>query len=268
MNLVPTRWYTALFMPSTISILLIAIGVWLLWRSMRTGASTRLARRSLGCIVSGLTLLYLFSTPLVATLLAWSLERQSRSLPVTDLPRCDAIVMLGGGQAVHVHTDGRVEQFGKHAGDRFERAIQLFKAGKAPLLATGGGQIDVPGSPMNGAWLADLAVQRGVPRSAIVEGGPALYTSDECEGISTALKQRGVRTLLLCTSAYHMPRSRLAYEQAGFSVTPVPCDFDTRGMAETFSPAMLLPRGVALAQSECCLKEWLGLTAYRLMLGR
>lgn len=267
-NLVPTRWYTALFMPSTISILLIAIGVWLLWRCMRTSAPTRLARQSLALITCGLTLLYLCSTPLVATLLAWSLERQSQSLAMKDVPRCDAIVMLGGGQAVYVHTDGRVEQFGKHATDRLDRAIEAFQAGKAPLLATGGGQIDVPGSPMNGAWLADVAVQRGVPRAAIVEGGPALYTSDECEGITTALRARGVRSVLLCTSAYHMPRSRLAYEQAGFAVTPLPCDFDTRGAAEAFSLKMLLPRGMALSQSECCLKEWLGLTAYQLMPGR
>ena len=71
----------------------------------------------------------------------------------------------------------------------------------------------------------------------------------------------------LCTSAYHMPRARLAYERAGFAVTPVPCDFDTRGAAERFSPALLLPRGVALSQSEHCLKEWMGLAAYWLAPG-
>lgn len=264
MNLVPTRWYTSLFMPSTVSIVLIAIGLWMAWRAMRPQATRRSAHA--GCIVCviGLIMLYAFSTPLVATLLAWSLERQTPSMPITALPNADAIVMLGGGQSVYVHADGRLEQFSKHAGDRFEKAVEAFKAGKAPLLVTGGGQIDVPGSPMNGAWLADLAVQRGVPRAAIVEGGPALYTSDECESISATLKQRGVKRILLCTSAYHMPRSRLVYERAGFTVTPLPCDFDTRGAAERFAWTMLLPRGIALSQSEHCLKEWMGLAAYRL----
>ena len=264
MNLVPTRWYTSLFMPSTISMVLMVVGLWLLWRSMQPRSHRRMARAGFALAATGLATLYAFSTPLVATLLAWSLERQSSSMPAAALPQADAIVMLGGGQAVHVHADGRLEQFGKHAGDRFEKAIEAFKAGKAPLLATGGGQIDVPGSPMNGAWLADMAMQRGVPRTAIVEGGAALYTSDECEGISTALKQRGVKSILLCTSAYHMPRARLAYERAGFAVTPVPCDFDTRGAAERFSPTLLMPRGIALSQSEHCLKEWMGLIAYRL----
>ncbi len=264
MNLVPTRWYTSLFMPSTIAMALIAIGLWLLWRSMKPPAHRRTARTGFALALAGLVVLYAFSTPLVATLLAWSLERQSLSMPTTALPSADAIVMLGGGQAVYVHPDGRLEQFGKSAGDRLEKAIEAFKAGKAPLLATGGGQIDVPGSPMNGAWLADVAVQRGVPRAAIVEGGPALYTSDECEGIAAALRQCGVKHILLCTSAYHMPRSRLVYERAGFAVTPLPCDFDTRGAAERFALAMLLPRGIALSQSEHCLKEWMGLVAYRL----
>jgi uncharacterized SAM-binding protein YcdF (DUF218 family) len=261
-NLVPTRWYTSLFMPSIISIVLIAIGLWMVWQAMRPHPTRRSSHAGFIVCATGLVVAYAFSTPLVATLLAWSLERQTPSMPITALPSADAIVMLGGGQAVYVHPDGRLEQFGKSAGDRFEKAIDAFKAGKAPLLATGGGQIDVPGSPMNGAWLADVAVQRGVPRAAIVEGGPALYTSDECEGISAALKQRGVKSILLCTSAYHMPRSRMAYERAGFTVAPVPCDFDTRGVAERFSLTMLLPRGIALSQSEHCLKEWLGLLTY------
>lgn len=262
MNLVPTRWYTSLFMPSTIAMVLIVIGLWLLWRSMQPAVYRRTARTGFALALGGLIVLYAFSTPLVATLLAWSLERQSPSMPITALPNADAIVMLGGGQAVYVHPDGRLEQFSKHAADRLDKAIDAFKAGKAPLLATGGGQIDVPGSPMNGAWLADVAMQRGVPRAAIVEGGPALYTSDECEGISAALKQRGVKSILLCTSAYHMPRSRMAYERAGFTVVSVPCDFDTRGAAERFSLTTLLPRGIALSQSEHCLKEWLGILTY------
>ena len=264
MNLVPTRWYTSLFMPSTVSMVLMVIGLWMVWRAMRPLSQRRTARTGFALATSGLAVLYAFSTPLVATVLAWSLERQSNSMAIASLPEADAIVMLGGGQAVHVHADGRLEQFVKNAGDRFEKAVEAFKAGKAPLLMTGGGQIDVPGSPMNGAWLGDLAVQRGVPRAAIVKGGPALYTSDECESISAALKQRGVKRILLCTSAYHMPRSRLLYERAGFEVTPLPCDFDTRGAAERFALTMLLPRGIALSQSEHCLKEWLGLAAYRL----
>ena len=70
MNLVPTRWYTPLFMPSTIAMVLIVIGLWLLWRSMQPAVHRRTARTGFALALGGLFVLYAFSTPLVATLLA------------------------------------------------------------------------------------------------------------------------------------------------------------------------------------------------------
>jgi uncharacterized SAM-binding protein YcdF (DUF218 family) len=77
--------------------------------------------------------------------------------------------------------------------------------------------------------------------------------------LATSLRQRGVKHVLLCTSAIHMPRARLLMERLGFQVTPIPGDFDTRGAVERFSPLLLIPRGGAMAQTENGLKEWVGM---------
>jgi hypothetical protein len=44
----------------------------------------------------------------------------------------------------------------------------------------------------------------------------------------------------------------------GFTVTPLPSDFAKRGEAEEWSWALLIPRGVALAQVDGVGKQWMG----------
>ena len=264
MNLVPTRWYTSLFMPSTVSIVLIAVGLWMAWRSMRAPDSGRAARRGLVIATMGLALLYACATPLVATLIAQSLESQSTPVSIADAPQADAIVVLGGGVSTLVRPDRSADTYWHHASDRFERGIAAFKAGKAPWLALGGGDALVDEGPTLSEWIKRQAIDRGIPERALIVGGAANYTTDEGAGLTTELRARGVRTILLCTSAYHLPRARLIYERLGLTVLPLPCDFDTRGTADRFSMKLLLPRGLALAQTETCVKEWIGLAALRI----
>ncbi len=211
--------------------------------------------------LAGLGIGYFFSTPFVATQLARSLECRTPYLATQDAPRADAIVVLGGGEGFHT-SDTNTVYFFERTGDRIERAIQAFNAGKAPLLACGGGQFATGDNPLVGEWLRDRAIERGIPREAIIAGGPALVTADECEGLAKQLRLQNVQHILLCTSATHMPRAKLLYEQQGFQVTALASDFDTRGKGESFSFKLFLPRGIALAQSETCIKEWLGLITY------
>ena len=251
-------------MPSTVCLVLMAAGLVLLWRCHRTMDRPRHARAGLALTGLSTLILYAFSTPWVASLLAASLENQYPAIRPEDAPTADAIVVLAGGEGGYQRPDGSIELFTHHAGDRFEMALRLFKAGKAPLIAFGGGGVLIPGGPTMSETVRQRAIDRGVPESSILVGGPARYTEDESEGMATLLAAHGARRILLCTSAYHTPRATLLYRRCGVQVTPVPCDFETRGRAETFSIQQLLPRAVALAQSENALKEWFGLAVYRL----
>lgn len=264
-NLIPTRWYTMLCMPSFFGLALVTLGVWMVWRSLRRVEAPKGARRGVAVAAFGACVLYLASTPLVATWLAWSLERQTPFVTIAQVPTAGAIVVLGGGQSGFLAENGDLHRQTHHAGDRLERGLEAFKAGKAPLFVVGGGTMPMPGEPLVGEYLRELAIDRGVPAAAVLRCGRALYTTDEGVEIARMLRERGVDSIILCTSAYHMPRARLVYERLGFRVTPLPADFDTQGYAERFSPLLLVPRGLALGQTESCLKEWLGLTLGRLL---
>ena len=129
------------------------------------------------------------------------------------------------------------------------------------LLAFGGGGTGVDGTPSEGEWNRTRAIGRGVPADRALCGPAARYTSDESEGIAAALRVRGVRRIIVCTSAMHMPRALRNYRNLGFEATALPADFATRGESERFSPLLLIPRGLALSLTDSWAKERLGMLA-------
>lgn len=259
MNLVATRWWSMFFMPSSVLIVALALGVFLMLRAWRRGKRPREARFACGLTVTSLVVLYLASTPLVARWVAETLERQNPPVDPSTMPVADAIVVLGGSMYATVGPDGTTLLYARHASDRFETAMQAFSAGRAPIIAFGGGGTGVPGTPTEGEWNRARAIARGAPADRAIAGPVALYTSDESEGIARVLRERGVKRIILCSSAVHLPRARMNYEKLGFEVTPLPSDFATRGAAEDWSWALLIPRGMALSQVDAGVKEWMGL---------
>ena len=70
------------------------------------------------------------------------------------------------------------------------------------------------------------------------------------------------QTWLLVTSAFHMPRSVLLFEKAGFEVVPWPADYRTAG-DETLGLAQDNEID-SLQNTAIAIREWIGLLAYRL----
>ena len=246
-------------MPSSVLMVALALGVVLMLRAWRRGKRPSEARFACGLTVTSLVVLYLASTPLVARWVAESLERQNPPVDPVTMPVADAIVVLGGSMYATVGPDGTTLLYARHASDRFETAMQAFSAGRAPIIAFGGGGTGVPGTPTEGEWNRARAIARGAPADRAIAGPVALYTSDESEGIARVLREHGVKRIILCSSAVHLPRARMNYEKLGFEVIPLPSDFATRGTAEDWSWALLIPRGMALSQVDAGLKEWMGL---------
>ena len=246
-------------MPSSVLMVAVVIGVFLMLRAWRRGKRPGQARFACGLTVASVMMLYLASTPLMARWVAESLECKNPPVDPAKLPVADAIVVLGGSMYATVGSDGTKRLYAHHASDRFESAMQAFNAARAPIIAFGGGGTGVPGTPTEGEWNRARAIAHGVPADRAIAGPMALYTSDESEGIARELRERGVNRIILCTSATHLPRARMNYEKLGFEVIPLPSDFSTRGAAEGWSWALLIPRGLALSQVDSGVKEWMGL---------
>jgi len=145
-----------------------------------------------------------------------------------------------------------------------ERAIQAFRAGKAPLLVfTGARSIGTPDAPTEGEVLADFAATLGVPVASMLVTGYVQNTADEARQAATALRERGLTTprVLLVTSAVHMPRARAMFQQEGMVVTAFPVGFSSPA-DRRYSVRDLFPTTVALRHSETAIREFYGRAYY------
>ena len=130
-----------------------------------------------------------------------------------DIRQSDAIVVLASG----LMNDGTLNA---ESMERFIYGLGLYKQGLAPLLILSGPPRDrtEPESTVR----AKLAVQFGVPASAILELPHVLTTRDEALDTAVLMKQRNIRNVLLVTEPLHMRRARRIFEAVGLSVAPAP----------------------------------------------
>jgi len=252
--LLATKVAAALVFPLNLSILLGLVA--LVFARQRRGA---LAAAS-GLLA--VTVLVAASAPAVSDRLVSSLERGHPPADPAASPSAGAIVVLGGRLASALPPRRGPELV--DASDRVLHAARLFRAGKAPVVVASGGRLPwSPAGPSEADEMADLLVEWGVAREAIVREGRARTTSENAVETAKLLRARGVRRVLLVTSSIHMRRALATFRAEGIETVPSPCDALVAGPPATGVFAFL-PSPEALARTHRALKELLGLAYYRL----
>ena len=240
------------FYPLGLSLLLLALAILL-----------RSKRARILLISAALLLLLTFSSQVVSHALMRSLESQTPSPGIEAVPVEQAIVVLGG----YLHSPNALHRDAdlKDAGDRLFEGLRLYRAGKAPLIVLTGGNISFLGKDElpEAAAARDVLIEWGVPAAAIVVEDQSRNTEENASYTRRIVHARGIRRILLVTSAFHMPRARAVFRKTGFEVTPVPTDYQT-GWGEPDLLFQCLPDTDNLNLSTAALKEWLGLALYRL----
>jgi uncharacterized SAM-binding protein YcdF (DUF218 family) len=225
-----------------------------------------MARRRRGGLAAGFGLLALAilvtaSLPVVSDALVFSLEREYPPADPDAAPTAGAIVVLGGTLAPGVPPRRGPELV--DSSDRILHAARLYRAGKAPLVVPSGGRLPWSVAERSeAAEIADLLVEWGVPRTAIVEEGKARTTSENAVELVKLLRARGVRRVLLVTSSLHMRRALASFRAEGLEAIPSPCD----ALVVSPKPREALdwvPRPDALEKTHVALWEYLGLAYYR-----
>lgn len=241
-----------LLYPLTWVILLMLLALGLMSRSHWKGA-----RRA---IMAALMILLVATNPIAANGLLRALEQQYPAHAVTELPAAGAIVLLGGG--VQLQAPPRRMPDLNDAADRVWLAAELFHARKAPRLFVAGGQVfPQPGLLSEAEYHLPLLVRMGVPRDAITLETSSENTAENAANIAAILRAQGIDNILLVTSAYHMPRSVLLFEQAGLKVEPAVCDIRVAALDLPWLLAVL-PSENALATFQMALREWMGFAVY------
>ena len=237
------------FLPLGITFLLVLVG---------------LARRQLILIWTGILILWFSSTPVVGTFLLRSTERWAERMAASDISSADAIVVLSAGRTV---APGRAMISEWQDPDRFFGGIELFDAGKAPLLVFTGGWVPwEPNAPLEGDVLAEYARKMGIPSDRIITTGRVATTADEVHAVAALLRVRQATTprVIVVTSAFHMPRAQELFERAGLAVTAFPVDFRVPSQ-RTLGMIDFLPSPGALGETQTAIRELYGRVFYRVI---
>jgi len=220
-----------------------------------------------------LLILLLASNRWVAMGLARSLEW--RYLPPNHVPKAEVLVLLGGGTVPAEPPRQIVEING--SGDRLLYALWLYKEGKAEAILLSGGLLDWD---MRGSTpaqdMADLLEMMGVPSEALWLQTESRNTYEDALYCTQILNSKGIRRVLLVTSAWHMPRAVKLFQAQGVEVIPIPADFTVTetGWRQLVNGDLraqilaLLPSSDNLALTTRIMKEYVGILVYETWLSR
>ncbi|WP_121970050.1 YdcF family protein [Leptolyngbya sp. BC1307] len=246
--------------PLGLSSLLLILGLVWLWPRPKRAAMA---------IASALLILFFSSNPIVSGKFVSTLEW--RYFPPDPVLTADAIVVLGGATQPALAPRPWVEV--SEGGDRILYGARLYNQKKAPKLILSGGRVTwrVGGGPSEADDMKAFALAMNVPESAIVLEGRSLNTRQNAVNVQKILKAQSIDSVLLVTSAIHMPRAVAIFKKLGINVIPAPTDYlvPTESYGQAIATVegrilSLLPEAEALSQFTRALKEYVGLVIYRL----
>ncbi|HEY0295979.1 MAG TPA: YdcF family protein [Bordetella sp.] len=246
----PSSSLANLIIPLNLCLALLVLGV--LLRLLRL--------RRLGALVAllGLAWALAWSLPVTSVWLGGALEQRYPHLAPADAPTAEAIVVLGGNTA-----NGRSNWFlpldKETAVARMDVATGLYQAGRAPKIVLSGGALS--GEVSEARVLAHRMRQDGIPEEALILENSSRTTYENAALTEDTLELHDIHTILLVTSALHMPRAMAAFAKQGVQATAVPAPPQITLPADD-SVMPWLPNARAFEASRSIIKEYAGLLVY------
>nr|WP_315184149.1 YdcF family protein [uncultured Albidiferax sp.] len=244
---------TALALPPAAPVLLALAGLLLARRKKALGSAV---------CVGALGGLWLLGCNAVAVWLALSILPQVPALPpataaaVLQAGQVQAVVVLGGGVQALAPEFGAAQPTADTA-TRLRYGVWLARQSQLPLAFAGGvGWANSGTATPSEGDVARATLARDYGFALRWVDDQSRDTFENATRLHTLLAADGVQRIALVTHAWHMPRAQLAFERAGFTVTPAPTGFT---LPQQRSLMEWLPTGHGLQSSREVLREWLGL---------
>lgn len=247
---IASKIFWALVQPLSLVLLLTLIG-WVL---------VLLGRRRLGLTAGALGLVALVVSGFTSFGYALIGPLEDRFVRPATMPESvSTIVMLGGATAGRVSTARLVPELNE-AGDRMTATLYLARLyPEAKILISGGTGLLVADGESEAETGRRFFTEQGIaPERLLLEG--ASRNTDENAALTKQLLGADTGTIVLVTSAFHMPRSVGLFRKEGMEVVPWPTDYRSAGQ-EGFGIDMANPV-TNIETTTVAVKEWIGLFAY------
>lgn len=218
-------------------------------------------------VALAIALMLLFSNPFLHRLatLAW----EPPPVPVADIALPSPYeygIVLGGFTRMYARPLDRLHL--NESANRFSQALDLYHRGKFRKLVfvSGSATSDIP--PVSEAELArDAAIRCGVPETDVIALSKSRNTFENAVEFREFLSgQPEDDSLLLITSASHMPRALACFRKQGLEPDTFPTDHRNNRdpeVAHTLD-SLLAPNPATFTGWRILLREWLAMATYRL----
>ncbi len=206
----------------------------------------------------GLGVLLLAALPSVSNRLWWGLEAGAQKTMRDDVTY-DAVVLLGG--VVTPQGSLREDPALNESIERLLAVRELLSSGRAKVAVLSGGSLG-GGLRTEAEYLALQLKLLGVKDEQLILEDRANNTRENATLSKPLLEARGAKTVLIVTSAFHMPRAVGCFRAAGLDVDTLPVDWRIR---EPAADTHVMPRGEYVMQTTRALREWLGRLVYAAM---
>ena len=214
-------------------------------------------------VLTSFTVAYLLGSPLIATQLIGPLEEQYPAFDATTRQHFGAIVVLGGG----VHEKGSLRPthtLNEYSLVRTMCGVELFVQGIADRLVMSAGDTTIFGSgPEESVEMKQFAVRLGLAPDAVLTESRSRTTYESAVETKRLL---GDTSILLVTSASHMPRAIAHFRKQELTTTAAPCGYTLTDRSDRFwrdQPFDVLPRADVLLVSTNAITEHVGMWVYR-----
>mgnify|MGYP003481644336 CR=1 FL=1 len=177
---------------------------------------------------------------------------------------------INGQTVAHTHAEAldfaeavdyahRVGLPGLLALERLRYAARLARSSGLPMVTSGGLHFGAP--PTEAALMAEV-LQRDHGVGVRWQEGQSRTTEENARQVASLLQAEGIRRVIVVTQAWHMPRSRWSFENAGLQVLAAPVGY--LGVPNGRPLGGWLPEAKAFWQNSLLLNEAVGQLGYRL----
>ena len=187
------------------------------------------------CYLLALVVFLIFSSPALYNQYARWYQPKPVALP--ENVHHSFGILVGGFGSVDADGSG----YFNSSSDRFLQTVKLYKTGIIDhILISGGNSKKNDKGFGEGKWAKQEMIQFGVPDSVILVEDRSDNTKDNAANSKKILDSLLARPpYVLITSAFHLPRAKRLYEQAGMKIIGFPCNY-TEGRGP-FNYSELIP---------------------------
>ena len=210
-----------------------------------------------------LAVLLFFSNPWLINNLQYPFH--APPMPMAASERYDVGIVLGGMTSYdRVNKQGHFNM----SSDRFIQTALMYKKGHIKKIIASGGQNGMFSEDnfMEADFIAKNLIDLGIPAEDIWIEKQSKNTIENALFSKKIIDSNGgLKTkAVLITSAFHIPRATLSFEQAGIAVRPYPCAFSILPSATSFNAASMIPASWAMESWGSFFRELIGMTYLKL----